>query len=182
MSRRRTNPYNASDFITKETDMTGKHALKATLTSTEFVLNMYLGDLNDADILVRPVPYANNTAWQLGHLITSEKFLLSVLPGAIFPDIPLTLEDYGKETSATGPKNGYLTKAAYMDAFAKVRAASVANVERLNDADFDKPNPGPLAKFAPTLGDLIILVANHTLMHGGQFTVVRRALGKPVLM
>ena len=28
---------------------------------------------------------------------------------------------------------------------------------------------------------LLLLAANHTLMHGGQFTVVRRALGKPVV-
>jgi uncharacterized damage-inducible protein DinB len=163
-------------------NMTGRQALQAALTSTQFALNMYLGDLNDADILVRPVPNANNIAWQLGHVVTSEKYLMSILPGAIYPDIPMVIEDYGKETAQTGPKKGYLTKAQYVDAFAKVRAASVANVERCSDADFDKPNTGPLAKFAPTLGDLVILVANHTLMHGGQFTVVRRALGKPVVM
>jgi len=28
---------------------------------------------------------------------------------------------------------------------------------------------------------LLVLTANHTLMHGGQFTVLRRKLGKPVL-
>jgi len=28
---------------------------------------------------------------------------------------------------------------------------------------------------------LLILTANHTLMHGGQFTVTRRALNKPVV-
>ena len=35
--------------------------------------------------------------------------------------------------------------------------------------------------FTPTLGALIILIANHTMMHAGQFTVVRRKLGKPVI-
>ena len=34
---------------------------------------------------------------------------------------------------------------------------------------------------APTLGALLLLQSNHTLMHAGQFTVVRRKLGKPVL-
>jgi hypothetical protein len=38
-----------------------------------------------------------------------------------------------------------------------------------------------MAPFAPTLGALFVLVANHALMHGGQFSVVRRKLGKPVL-
>ncbi len=162
--------------------MTGKQALKAALTSTQVVFNMYFGDLADVDLTVRPVPNANNIAWQLGHLITSEVELMKVLPGASYPQVPLALQDYTKETAATGPKGGYLTKAQYLDAFAKVRAASIANVERCSDADFDKPNTGPLAQFAPTLGDVVILVANHTLMHGGQFTVVRRALGKPIVM
>ena len=162
--------------------MTGREALKTSLTSTQSVFNMYLGDLSDADILVRPVPSANNIAWQLGHLITSEAWLLKELPGATYPETGLALADYGKETAQTGPKGGYLTKAQYVDAFTKVRAASVANVERLADADFDKPNTNSLATFAPRLGDLVLLVANHTLMHGGQFSVVRRALGKPVVM
>ena len=38
--------------------------------------------------------------------------------------------------------------------------------------------PQLLAK-ARALQDL--LMANHTLMHAGQFTVVRRALNKPIL-
>jgi hypothetical protein len=38
-----------------------------------------------------------------------------------------------------------------------------------------------MAQFAPTLGALFILISNHVLMHTGQFTVVRRKLGKPVL-
>ena len=162
--------------------MTGKEVLKASLTSTQMVLNMYLGDLSDADLLVRPVPSANNIAWQLGHMITSEAWLLAELPGATYPESGMVLTDYGKETAQTGPKGGYLTKAKYLDAFAKIRAASIANVERLTDADFDKPTKGPMAQFAPRLGDLVVLVANHTLMHGGQFTVTRRALGKPIVM
>ena len=40
---------------------------------------------------------------------------------------------------------------------------------------------GQMAKFAPKLGNLFLLQANHALMHGGQFSVVRRKLGKPVL-
>ena len=40
---------------------------------------------------------------------------------------------------------------------------------------------GDFAKWAPTIGALLLLTANHTLMHAGQFTVVRRALNKPVL-
>lgn len=40
---------------------------------------------------------------------------------------------------------------------------------------------GPVARLAPTVGALFMLTANHELMHSGQFSVVRRKLGKPVL-
>ena len=48
-------------------------------------------------------------------------------------------------------------------------------------ADLDKPTPGEMAKYAPTVGALFLLTSNHVMMHAGQFTVVRRKLGKPVL-
>ena len=43
--------------------MNAKDALKKTLKSTQGMLEMYLSDLSDADLLVRPVPGANHAAW-----------------------------------------------------------------------------------------------------------------------
>ena len=51
----------------------------------------------------------------------------------------------------------------------------------MRDADLDTPTTGPMAQWAPTLGAILLLTANHALMHAGQFSVVRRKLGKPVL-
>jgi uncharacterized damage-inducible protein DinB len=161
--------------------MNAKEALTLSLSSTRDVLKMYLADLSDADLQKPPTPGANNIAWQLGHLITSEASLMSVLPGATYPELPAALKSHAAKMGAAAPAGGYLTKAEYVDWFTKVRDASIANVDRLSEADFDQRNTNAMAPLAPTLGALIILVANHTLMHGGQFTVVRRALGKPVL-
>jgi DinB superfamily len=164
--------------------MHAKDVVKKTLTSTADVMKMYLGDLADADLTVRPVPAANNIAWQLAHLCTAEKYLLAEdLPAAKYPDLPAGISELGNErTGKVDPKGGYLTKAQYLECFEKLRAATVAAVEKMSDTDFDAATKGSMAKFAPTVGDLLILTANHTLMHAGQFTVVRRALGKPVVM
>jgi hypothetical protein len=163
--------------------MTAKDIAKLALTTTQDVLQMYLGDLADADLVIRPVPSANNIAWQLAHLISAEKFLLEgQLPGAEYPALPPSIAALGNDrTGKADPPEGYLPKAQYVEWFGKLRAITVAAVDRLTDADFDRPTTNMMAKFAPTLGALIILVSNHTLMHGGQFTVVRRALGKPVV-
>ena len=69
--------------------MNAKDAIKNALTSTQNMLGMYIADLSDADLLVRPVPNANHIAWQLGHLITSEKSMMKdLLPNAKFPELP----------------------------------------------------------------------------------------------
>jgi hypothetical protein len=156
-----------------------KLALSTTLDATQ----MYLGDFTDADLLARPVPSANSTAWQLAHLIVAESFLLGgQLPGVEYPELPAAIMSLGSDrTGNFDPPEGYLTKVEYLDWFKKVRGATLIAVDRLSDSDFDKPNTNRMAKMAPTLGALLILTANHTLMHGGQFTVVRRALGKPVI-
>ena len=44
--------------------------------------------------------------------------------------------------------------------------------------DLDKPTGWEIA---PTVGELFLLMGNHCMMHAGQFSAVRRKLGKPVL-
>ncbi len=163
--------------------MQGKDVAKVALESTQHMVTMFLGDLSDGDLLVNPVPKANNIAWQLGHLIASEKMLLEkILPGVNYPELSATLVSQGNAKSSTEvPPGGFLKKDAYLDWFAKVRNATIAAVEKLTDKDLDKPTEGGMAKFAPNLGSLLILIGNHTLMHAGQFSVVRRALNKPVI-
>jgi hypothetical protein len=163
--------------------MTAKDAIKTALTATQNLLSWYLSDLSDADLLVRPAPGANHAAWQLGHLIQAECSLLGKqAPGAAYPELPAGFKErYTKPTAANDAPKDFATKAEYLGLFNKVREATLANLARLSDADLDRPTTGDMAKFAPTLGALFLLVSNHTLMHAGQFTVTRRKLGKPVL-
>jgi uncharacterized damage-inducible protein DinB len=161
--------------------MQAKDVIKAALNSTQNLLDMYLSDLSDADLLVRPAPTANHIAWQLGHMIVGEPFLVRTeLPDAAFPELPAGFADkYTKETS--NQDTGFATKAEYVDLAKKMRSATLTAVDQLSDADLGRKSTGRMAQFAPRLADLLLLVSNHTLMHAGQFTVVRRKLGKPVL-
>jgi DinB superfamily len=163
--------------------MTGPQAIQAALTSTQGMMGMYLGDLSDADLLVRPVPAANHIAWQLGHLISAEQHLAKEnLPNVKLPTLPAGFgQQHGKETAAAEPPKGFLTKAQYLELFDGTRKAICTAVGELTPTDLDKPTVGNMARFAPKLGDLLMMMANHTLMHAGQFTVVRRKLGKPVV-
>jgi hypothetical protein len=163
--------------------MNAGKVIEAALNGTQFLLNEYVKDLSDADFLTRPVPGANHIAWQMGHLISSEIGLVrSQLPQASFPELPAGFaEQHGKDTAHQDPPKGFLGKQQYVDLFNRVREATKATVAKLSDGDLDRPATGNMAGFAPTLGTFLMLVSNHTLMHAGQFTVVRRKLGKPVL-
>jgi hypothetical protein len=163
--------------------MKATDVIRTALQSTHSMLNSYLSDLTDAELLIRPVPTANHIAWQLGQLINAEVELLGpALPGLAKVQLPPSFkEKYTSEASHIDPPKGYLTKAEYLGLFGQCREATIAAVSKLTDADLDKPNTGSMAKFAPTLGALLLLQSNHVLMHAGQFTVLRRKLGKPIL-
>ena len=163
--------------------MNAKEAIKTALTSTKDMLGWYLSDLSDADVLVRPVPAANHIAWQLGHLIESEgTYFVKMIPGAQYPPLPPDLkEQHGKAMAASDSTKGFYTKQRYLDLFNQVRGATLAAVDKLSDVDLDKPTPPEWKDFAPTVGALLLLHANHVLMHAGQFTVVRRKLNKPII-
>ncbi|WZO95927.1 DinB family protein [Isosphaeraceae bacterium EP7] len=163
--------------------MNGTTALKTNLEETKSLLEKYLADFSDADIQVRPVPNANHVAWQIGNVIAGEHFMLQAgLPDAKFPELPPGFADRhsSKAAGVEGPE-GLLTKDEYLALFNGVRGAAIAALDTLTDADLDRPTEGPMAAFAPTLGHVFLATANHTMMHAGQFSVIRRVLGKPVL-
>jgi uncharacterized damage-inducible protein DinB len=159
-------------------------ALKNHLGSTQNILSMYVNDLSDADFLIRPVPGANTVAWQMGHLISSEQmFGKENIPGIQYPELPPGFDaQHNGAAAGADPSKGFRMKAEYMDLFNKTRVATIAALDRLSDTDLDKPTSGKIAHFAPTLGHILGLLANHTMMHAGQFTVLRRKLGKPIVM
>src|SRR5947209_5379784 len=86
-----------ASFFSGGLSMNGRAAIQSALDSTKHLLQWYVSDLSDADLLVRPAPGANHIAWQLGHLISAEGHLANgQLPGASYPELPAGFNDtYG---------------------------------------------------------------------------------------
>jgi len=163
--------------------MNGIEITASALESTGQMLGMFLSDLSDEDLLVCPVEGANHIAWQVGHIISTEFLLMTGnLPGASYPIHSADFEtNHSRDSNQKQQSKGFLTKAEYLDLMAKTRAITLTALRKLTDADLDKATTGRLAAKAPTLGKILLLCSNHTLMHMGQFSVIRRKLGKPVL-
>ncbi len=163
--------------------MNGIQLLTSALESSRKMIEWIVSDFADSELLVRPVPGANHIAWQLGHLITSERdIVLGQLPTASMPALPSGFEAaHSKETAGSDDPKAFLSRSEYMALLGSMREATIAEVSRLTDADLDRATEGGLASFCPTLGNAIGLLNDHIMMHLGQVTVVRRKLGKPVL-
>jgi hypothetical protein len=89
---------------------------------------------------------------------------------------------HAKENCSNDSPSSFLGRDRYIELFDSVRAASLAALNDYPAADLDKPAPEAYRAFCPTMGDMFVLIATHPMMHAGQFVIVRRQLGKPILM
>jgi len=145
-------------------------------------LKMTLGDFSDAEMLVRPVPGANHAAWQVGHLVLAENGMVnSCRPGA-GGELPAGFAaKFTKETTSNDDPKFFPTKAELIDVLSKSRAATIAWVKSLTPAEMETPSAERIKRFAPTWGHVATTLPVHVAMHVGQFQVIRRKLGKPIL-
>lgn len=164
--------------------MTAKDAIRQTYGLADLVLNAYLGDLSDADLFIRPVPGQNHIAWQLGHLINSERDLVEQTRPGSCPPLPEGFAEAHAnkpEANKSDDTSRFYSKARYLELLATQRAATLAALAALPDAELDTPAPEDMRSYAPTVGSAFLLVGTHYLMHAGQFVGVRRKLAKPIM-
>lgn len=144
------------------------------------MMKMTIADFSDADMLTRPCPGANHAAWQIGHLIGAETHFFNTIAPGKAPELPAGFaERFSKENSKNDDAKAFPKKEELLSRLSAVRGAFASWVKTITPADLDKSGPHP--QFAPTVGALISMTPVHAAMHIGQFQVIRRKLGKPVL-
>lgn len=162
--------------------MHAKDVILQSFGLNDNILNAYLGDLSDSDLLLRPVPGQNHIAWQLGHLISSERAMVEAVKPGSCPPLPAGFDE--AHDTKTAPKSDdaskFLGKDRYLELYRAQRAATKKVLEGLSDADLDAPGPEMIREIAPTVGATMVLLGDHITMHVGQFVSVRRKLQKPV--
>jgi hypothetical protein len=161
--------------------MNAKDVFRYLVESGHGIVEGCASDLSDADLLVRVVPGANHLAWQLGHMISGTRMMLLAI-GQEAPELPAGFEAaHAKEAAGSDDRGQFATKAQYLALADKVKAASLAAIDRIADEDLDKPGPERMRQYAPTVGAVLTMLGGHWMMHAGQFASVRRKLAKPVL-
>ncbi len=55
-------------------------------------------------------------------------------------------------------------------------------ISSISQDDLSLPGPEKMRAYAPTKGAVLLAIGTHELMHVGQWAVLRRMLGKPVVI
>ncbi len=162
--------------------MQGTEALKAAFHTPDLAWKMYLDDMTEEELLRRPCEGANHIKWQIGHLMSSDYRMASlVFPGQI-PDLPDGFQErYAKDTAKSDDPQAFDSKEDLLSVCEKQRSALFAALEKATDSDLDKPTPEEWQFFGPTMGYVIAMIPGHWMMHAGQWAVIRRQLGREPL-
>jgi len=162
--------------------MNSRDAIQLNLDMATMVCTMYLADLDDRDLLVRPSPGCNHIAWQLGHLIANEHAMMELLKPGSMPSLPAGFaEKHTTATSRLDSASAFYSKAEYLQHYQAQRQGTIALLKGQSDADLDQPAPEKFQAYCKNRGDLFSLQGSHVLMHVGQWAVVRRNLGRAPL-
>jgi len=152
------------------------------LATARYITSAYLSDMTDQDILVCPVDGAHHAAWQLGHLILNERRMVEGVAAGSGVPLPADFDRiHGKEVPLDS-REGYLSVAGYAELMANQRAKTLALLGELSSADLQKPAPEFMRGYARYVSSVFLSIASHELMHSGQIAVIRRRLGKPIVV
>ena len=112
--------------------MSPKDAIRNTIDMSQMVAGAYTSDLADGDLLVRPVPGMNHIAWQIGHLIASERQMMEILqPVRSLPEG--FVEAHSKETAASDDASKFHTLAEYQALWTAQREATKKILDSYSD-------------------------------------------------
>lgn len=154
--------------------------LQDGLDTSEMISMGYLADLSDGDLMLRPHPECNHINWQVGHLVLSEFQMMSKLPQHTRPALPSGFENqYRKSAACSDDPICFVSKEHLLEAYRIQRAATLKALKSCTADDFDQPTG---IDYAPNVSSLFAMQAAHWLMHCGQWVIVRRMGGKPIVI
>lgn len=171
--------------------------LKRSLETAEMVVLRLLEDLPDASWDLRPHPQCQDLNWQFGHLILSEANMIegslgdSLLLDASFQESYRKRELTGistsdlsedKGTQASTQATGRLSPADLWSVYRRQRKRTFELLDGLHAEDFDAAAAESIRGYCPTIADAFIACSSHWLMHSGQWVILRRMAGLPIVL
>ena len=157
--------------------------IKLALTNgTQWTMGL-INDMKDAP-LTQPTPNGgNHPLWVLGHIVRAESDLLD---GFILgqPNRFPELEKFSMGNEPTTNAEDYPSIDELLEKFEQIRAATLAHLDTISDADLDQKSHAPeeFGPFFGTVGAVFCAMITHMAFHSGQVADARRAAGRQPVM
>lgn len=163
--------------------MNANEAIKINIDCADMVCGAYLGDLTNEEAMKRPHAGCNHINWQLGHLIASDNMMCNGCIPESIPALPDGFADkYSKEAAANDNASDFVPKEELMELFQNQRKAITEVLSGLSDEQLKAASPEAMQGYAPTVASVFSMIGSHWLMHAGQWVVVRRELGREIVI
>ena len=152
-------------------------------SSTGWAMGL-LNDMRDQPLAQPTSVGGNHPLWVLGHITYAESNLLDGFILGKENRFPELKEQFDQGTTPTANAADYPSMDELLGKFEAIRAATLAHLETLSEADLDQPTTAPeeLEQFFGTVGACCSAMAVHIAFHAGQVADARRAAGKAPMM
>lgn len=160
------------------------HALYGLEWSRGFIEKL-IAVLDGDDWFHRVHDRANHPLWIVGHLGLADNALASKFaPGTA--NKPEGWDDLFWMGSRIQDRSAYPPVDEVLAYFRERRETLLEVIKGLDDSVFEQPAPGPDEPSpiagAPNLGEMFLFFSRHESLHGGQLSLVHRALGHAPLV
>ncbi len=157
-------------------------AMAFSLRASKLFLHRMIDDLKPEELQAQPLPGLNSIAWMLGHLALVDRRQLKWLGIAELPALPEGFEVKFKTTGAAAVAQESLGVPSEIIAiFDSHRDALIACLPTVDPSVFMQPTEAIRPWFSDK-GEATLFMGLHTMLHVGQISTIRRALGYPPLI
>ena len=158
--------------------MSRKERIKTLLQVSRDTSEKMLADFKTPQDWVFQVhPQANHALWFAGHMATTDNAFLSMLAPEKSMDLPGWKEKFGFGSKPVNDPAAYPPPADVLAQMRERRQTLLAVLDRLSDADLEKPKPKGGPEFLSDVGSVFEFAPWHEGLHTGQLSIARRALG-----
>ena len=156
--------------------MNVKERLKRQLVATRQMSDRMLADFQTpADWVYQVHPNCNHALWFVGHMASTDNFMISLIAPDQSRQIEGLAERFGMGSQPTNNAAAYPPAEEVLADMHERRAKLLEVLDGLSEEDLSKSTPKGAPDFLPDFASVFEMAIWHEGIHSGQLTVTRRS-------
>lgn len=163
--------------------MYAKDRFRRQLTSARSLSEKLLADFRTPEDWTHQVhPGANHALWFVGHMATTDNFLISLLAPEKANNSESLTSLFGMGSQPSREVSKYPPVEELLETMRERRRLLLEILDGLSEDDLANKTPKGAPDFTPDFASVFELAIWHEGLHSGQLSLVRRSLGHKPLM